>query len=353
VPTLAQVLGYYGYHSALISRFPIANPGVDRGFDVVSADGLSDWAALRGAARTWWAGASDAPRLLVVHGSLDLVSVRATLEATDEGALAAAWDRERLTPLPVDDAARYHPPLGDGRTLADVGSAVHDGYVAAAADAGREIAALLEALGGTRPRRVVLTSLYGVSLDEFGGTLHAEQLVPGQAKLLLERTTHVPLELLGSDPGEVTVPAQLVDVAPTLLALAGARVPAGVSGRDLLAPAPAEPIAYAEFGDMLSLRIGDDRLSFRSEHHGTSSLSPALTAALVGQEHADRPATYQLFDVVRDPLEHTDLAGSRPDVLAGARARLLTIRQGVASPPEGLSEEDVRQLNAIRARGYW
>ncbi|MDP2311659.1 MAG: hypothetical protein Q8P41_02045 [Pseudomonadota bacterium] len=359
VRTLPEVLGYYGYQPAFYSARPPTHPSITRGF---GASGLADTnledggvPALHDAARAWWDAHADGPRLLVVQVPLALGALVPLIQATDEGALALAWERDRSEPIANTDPARYKSAYG-GAT--DGWAAVEEAYVATAADAGRAFRALLEDLPAApdRPRWVVTTSLQGVSLGDFSGTEHPEQIVPGRAKLLLERTAHVPLDLY--DPGgtEAIVhrPVQLVDLAPTFYTLAGAVAPVGAAGHDLLGPTPPTPSAYAEFGDMLLLRQGPDLITFRAERHGTSSLSPTLTEALLHPASAPRPVTWRLSRVTTDPLQREDRSQVDTATAATLEASLIDIRRGIgAPPPEALTPEHTKQLQEMRAKGYW
>jgi arylsulfatase A-like enzyme len=365
VPTLAQVLGYYGYHSAFVSTVAPEHASLTRGFDsvVVPPDATSPhaWPWLRAQAEAWWTANGGGPRLLVVQTELDLATLKPLLLSTDEGALAYAWEQERVARLSPDDPHRYKLPYGGGLiAAAPVGAA----YDTLAAEAGRSVGGLLGGLaddtlpsGTPRARWVAVTSLHGVSLGELTGTLHPEQLVPGTASLLLERTLHVPLDLLGpAHAGAATAdPVQLVDLLPTFLGLAHARAPAEISGRALLAPAaPVDAVAYAEFGDMLAVRRGPDLLSFRAENHGTSSISPDLTAALTGPDAGAHHEYFLLHDVVADPLQRVDLARTEPARLEPMRELLVGMRIGPAAPAEpALSVQNVEALRKIRASGYW
>jgi arylsulfatase A-like enzyme len=362
VHTLPEVLGYYGYETAFFSTVAPDHPSLIRGF---GTKGVPDPGAanteltvLHQSAQVWWEAHAGAPRLLVVQAPLDLGSLRPLILDIDHGAFATAWGQERANPLPNTDPDRYKQPYGGD---APDWSRVDQAYDALAAEAGAGIQSLLSSLSdlGTeveRPRWVVTTSLRGVSLGELSGTEHAEQLVPAEASLLLERTVHVPLDVYHEGGSEDTVdyPVELVDIAPTFYALGQAVLPVEGAGQDLLGPAPASPRAYAEYGDMLLLRRGTDLVNFRAERHGTSSLSPTLTLALVDPQHTERPGTFRLSRVSTDPNQEHDLSRSNEASVKMFQAELVEIRQGVgAPPPDALTPERVKQLQDLRANGYW
>ena len=91
----------------------------------------------------------------------------------------------------------------------------------------------------------------------------------------------------------------LVDLAPTLLSLAGIDTPAHFHGRDLSAlcrgeACDARPEAYIEFGGGAAIR---------SLHH-----TYFLPFAKAGHQLADRPQ--QFYDLANDPFQLSNLAGA-------------------------------------------
>jgi len=110
-------------------------------------------------------------------------------------------------------------------------------------------------------------------------------------------------------PRAVTEPLHMVDVMPTLLALAGAKGSADhpFDGRDMWptltqgAPSPHEDILINVEAFRGALRKGDWKL---------------LKVALL-------PGRTELFNVAADPGETTDLAQAHPEIVADLEARLL------------------------------
>ncbi len=133
-----------------------------------------------------------------------------------------------------------------------------------------EIARLIDWLRANRPRAILaLAADHGEEFGEHGGRYHGTTLY--------EEQVHVPLFFVtwGYSPGlaarHVAAPVGLVDVAPTLLGLAGITPSAKMRGHDLgpyLAPAgcPVERCAarlgptFAEIDARKLLADGDDRL---------------------------------------------------------------------------------------------
>lgn len=113
------------------------------------------------------------------------------------------------------------------------------------------IAAGIEAISPGRPTVFVFTADHGEEFLEHGGLGHGHSMEP---ELL-----RVPLVVSGGlvgrgRPGRM---ARSLDIAPTLVALAGVSPPASFEGRDLLAAdgagPPAEEVSFARFGALRSV----------------------------------------------------------------------------------------------------
>lgn len=164
-----------------------------------------------------------------------------------------------------------------------------------------EMLGVLERTGMAEDTAVVFVSDHGDMLGERGLWFKMS---------FREPSARVPLTIAapGLPAGRVDAPVSALDLAPTLLALAGldpeAAMP-GSDGRSLLplaqgaggrGPVPMEYMAEASVAPMVALRAGAWKLALCE---------------------ADPP---QLFDLARDPLERFDLAAD-PDH-AATRARL-------------------------------
>ncbi len=163
---------------------------------------------------------------------------------------------------------------------------------------------------------VVVTSDHGEAFGEHGYRYHGFGLHEHQLRVPL--IVRVP----GLEPRRVLDPVGLIDLAPTLLDLAGVRpeeperARMGLRGRTLLPllggfERPAQPI-FAEMprgphnAEQFALRVGRLKLMYSAT--------------------GDR---WQLFDLVDDPLEKTDLAPGEPERLAEMRAALTRLRAGL------------------------
>jgi arylsulfatase A-like enzyme len=240
----------------------------------------------------------------------------------------------------------------DPRDLAQL-VALYDGELAWVDSQVGRVLDQLDALGRRDDTLVVLTSDHGEEFFEHGGKTHRAQL--------FRESVHVPL--IASWPAglpagrRVAGPVGIVDVVPTVCALAGVAPPRGLSGRDLSAVARGdEPNALVDYvtellvfppgpgGDGAPLR----RLGLRS------GASHALFSHEPGQ--ADRWAR---FDLSTNPDEAgpgaplatgSELALELGRRLEEARARIGRVRasaparRGAAVP---LAESEVQELSQM------
>ncbi|MFH1467315.1 MAG: hypothetical protein ABIO70_23230 [Pseudomonadota bacterium] len=336
---LQEMLAAYGYHTAFFEEEVSSRPdtaiglslepevGPLRGFEVQGKIGAEAWGAGEAPAlEAWWRDHADAPRFVLVHGYL----------SSDTYLAACRLDRP-LSGRPGEALFPAATRSPEGR------AAIEAGYLDAARAAGRLVGALHEALeAGPGGRIFVLGSLFGANLTHTTG-VQSVQLWCGTHGHLLERNLHVPLlvEGAGSSPREDEV-VQLIDLLPTAARAAGAAPPAGAQGRDLFGPAQEGATAYAEYGDMLALRQGDELLSLRCFRHGGSSLDPVLTEEIIQDQRHLRstperaplqprcPTT--LHDVERDYFQAEDLAQTERAILLERYQRLVEIRSGPGAP---------------------
>jgi arylsulfatase A-like enzyme/Tfp pilus assembly protein PilF len=245
--TLAERLKREGWRTgAVVAAYPLVRRyGLDQGFDLYD-DRVP--------------GLSPGTEGLAVH-----FPERRADEVTDRA--LAAWNAlgagSRLLWVHYfDPHAPYDPPGERAETQAGR----YDGEVAFA---DREIGRLLDAVLADDPDAVIaVVSDHGEGLGDHGEKTHGI--------FVYQSTLHVPL--LVRAPGRlpagrrVGAPVSLVDVAPTLLALAGLSSGKGVEGIDLTTLLDAEPpdrVVYAEshvprleyrFSELRALRRGGLKL---------------------------------------------------------------------------------------------
>lgn len=188
---------------------------------------------------------------------------------------------------------------------------------------------------------IVVTADHG---DEFFE--HGEK---GHRSNLYDTTLRVPLVV--RLPGarfagrRATTPVSLVDVAPTLTALAGLSSPAAFSGRALLPPA-GESWRESPGSDLFAELLGRQGALIR----GTRKLH----VRFAGRDRIrGRPEVYELAS---DPLERLDLAEREPEQSSELAAALLRSRQRLESlgrrlPPHAATLEPQR-VEELAALGY-
>ena len=191
----------------------------------------------------------------------------------------------------------------------------------------------LDELGIGQRAIVALTADHGESL--------AEHRVPFAHDELYDATVHVPLIVRAPGivpPGRtVTALSQAVDVAPTLLDLAGAGAGAAspsLQGRSLRAlltaggdaTPPAQERAYSEWTRYLASRsVRDARYKLIHKFAGGLALD----------RPDPRPVSWvELYDLRGDPDETEDLAGELPEVTRELQGQLAAWVGGQLAPGE-------------------
>ncbi len=214
-----------------------------------------------------------------------------------------------------DPHLAYDPPPGFASAFPTRPYAGEVAFVDA--QLGRLLQALRERYGDSG-LLVVATSDHGESFGEHGEETHSY--------FLYETTQRIPLVFAG--PGipagrSVAAPVGLVDVAPTVLALAHAEPIPGAAGRDLQPLFAGESAAPANaYFETLATQLD----------FGWSPLL-GLRQGNFKYIRAPRP---ELYDLVADPAELHSLALERPDLAASLDAaltkRLQASPQGTATP---------------------
>ncbi|HVR11542.1 MAG TPA: sulfatase-like hydrolase/transferase [Thermoanaerobaculia bacterium] len=229
-------------------------------------------------------------------------------------------------------------------------AAPYDGEIAAADAVVGDFLGGLRRLGVYDRAVVALLSDHGESLGEHGEQQHGT--------FLYRATLQVPLllKLPGSRRagGSVTAPAQLIDVVPTFLRLAGVPAPAGLAGESLLdlgrSPAGGPAVAGGgQAGGGPAAAPAGERPIYAETlgprlHFGWSE----LTSLIEGNLHlADGPEP-ELFDLAADP-------GETRNRLAGERRSFAAMRQtirGIYQPPAPPRPVDAETASRLASLGY-
>ncbi|GIW43761.1 MAG: hypothetical protein KatS3mg077_1043 [Candidatus Binatia bacterium] len=155
---------------------------------------------------------------------------------------------------------------------------------------------------------IVFVADHGEEFYEHGGWWHGTTLYEEQIRVPLI----VRLPQTRGHRGERSDFAQTLDIVPTILAQAGAGIPAGLPGRDLFGatPAPAELYAHEslEGNEIEALRWNDWKLIIANP--GNPRGLPEVA----------------LFDLGQDPAENTNLAPVRPEIVRQMRELLVRVR---------------------------
>lgn len=225
-----------------------------------------------------------------------------------------------------------HQPLAPPEPFASRYRSPYDGEVASADAIVGELFAELRELGVYDRALIVFLSDHGEGLGDHGLTEHGP--------LLYREQIQVPLvvklpggELAGTS---VAAPAQLVDVAPTVLGLLGLEPPAPLPGTSLVALATAaEPAPRTIFGETLYPRV----------QFGWSELASAIQYPY----HLIQGPDPELYDLAADP-------GETRNVLRDERRSYASLRDalegydGEYRPPSRVEDPEVRAR--LAALGY-
>lgn len=203
----------------------------------------------------------------------------------------------------------------------------YDAEIATADAAVGDLLATLRRLGVYERAVVVLLADHGEGLNDHGE--------PEHGILLYRETLQVPLVLKlpgGKAASRIERPVQLVDVFPTLLALAGIEPPANerLAGSSLLAAAPPGRVIYGE--------------TYYPRHYGWSELASVIR----DRYHYIHGPSPQLFDLVADP-------GERRDLLREERRTYVELRdlaRASLSEPRPPAAGDAEARRRLAALGY-
>jgi arylsulfatase A-like enzyme len=208
--------------------------------------------------------------------------------------------------------------------------ALYDGEIRYTDDVLGELLVSLDAIGFLDNAVIVLTADHGEEFGEHGGVLHGGKL--------FDELLHVPLIISGAgidrgivDPNLVS----LVDIAPTLLSMAGLEIPEVMEGRNIF--------------DRPSSKQWRDQRIFAQYSNALYCVRTPRWKLI--QRTANQRV--RLFDLHRDPGERRDLSARHPDIAAGLLAELEGWR---IRRPRGdlggrrdveLSEEQAEELRAL------
>jgi tetratricopeptide (TPR) repeat protein len=222
-----------------------------------------------------------------------------------------------------------HKPYAPPARFASYGP--YDGEIAYADEIVGRLFDRLRAMEIYDASTIVLLSDHGEGLGDHGEQEHG--------LFLYHETTHVPLivKLPGQHSAKrVAAPVQHIDIAPTLIDLAGAPKEPSLAGRSL------RPLLDGT-GTLPDTGIYAEALYSRY-HFGWSELY-SLTDARYRLIRAPRD---ELFDLQNDPGEAKSLAGERPQVRQAMRSAIDRLVAGASIvAPTAVSDEDKQKLAAL------
>ena len=174
---------------------------------------------------------------------------------------------------------------------------------------------------------VVVVADHGEEFEEHGGRMHR--------RTLFQEVLHVPLIVRapGNKPGRIATPVSMVDVTPTIYELLDLAPPEVLEGRSLV------PGLMGRVLEVVPLVAEiEGRQSWDAVRFGRWKLIVDPAAGV-----------HQLYDLVEDPLEQTDIAAQHTERCA----HLLELLHGTLAASEGkgtpveLSAEDRANLEAL------
>lgn len=202
----------------------------------------------------------------------------------------------------------------------------------------QQLQRLLEAL----PKEdtcIVFTADHGEGLGEHGEW--------GHSRYLYQTTMHIPLFIHGPgvEPGRSAAPVRGIDLAPTLLGLAGINPAASMNGMDLrkTLPESGAPRVIETYGG--EVPEGEDVRENLATRPPRRQAVIADGWKLIASENGE----IELYHLADDPNETKNLAEAHPDRRDALHQQLKTWHEQTPrnqSTAEDLSEQDLQMLEA-------
>jgi len=328
IPTLAELLQAAGWHTFCVqSTWTLKAKlcGLDRGFDLYDQDFHH---------RRWGLVNPERPADKVTDAALRLLRDRPAEQPF------FGWVHY-IDPHAPYQMHRHFDPWGKSPSTLTPRDWVRARYASEVAFMDREIGRLLEAL--PPDTIVVFTADHGESLFEHNYLGHGRRIYHDNLRVPL--ILHAP----GITQARSSVPAQGMDLAPTLLGLAGVPAVPGMSGVDLLQNPPAsDRMRFVEtYGGAVPHVPGLRKMLANSGPTHQGVIAQGWKLILSGEHHKE---LYRLPD---DPKEGHNLAENESDqVSALAGAVTEWNRQHHAVHPSAHAELDEEDVEALRSLGY-
>jgi arylsulfatase A-like enzyme len=343
VATLASLLDDAGFHSVAFVNQPYINAG--DGFE----QGFAEWCFSTAQDSIAWHDTGKPIPTIRFPANTDLAEADPLLVAECKRWLQRNADRRPFVWVHLVRPHMPYTPLVEylPKDLQKPGIRVapvikYTAEVREVDDLVGDLLAAIDSTVGLARSLVILASDHGEEFGEHGGFGHGHSLYG--------EVIRVPLLIAGPSvpPGAtVSAYASTIDLAPTILDLVGAkaRIPEGFQGTSLL------PL----------IRGGQARAPIYSEGlmHGATKRSLIEDGFKLVFDAQAQPS-YQLFDLVRDPLEQVDISASQRGratrmerALAGHSSRMVhDLALAMSQTEIKESPETERVLQAMRTLGY-
>jgi choline-sulfatase len=350
--TLPEILGWYDYASAVMfgETLPGSFQALARGFGTVDMEPSSPRSAYEQRACAWLAAAPPEPFLLLVH-NIDLHAP----SANPPDAFLEGWLRRE----PISGAHNLDQAYADALEVLPEPEArayvqaLYDAHLAWYDRAVQAMASCIDDAGLADRTVLVVTSDHGEDLFDHG--------VLGHGRYHWQSVLHVPLLVRdGRQPLRaygVKARTQTIDLAPTLLELAGVPADAGMQGRSLV-PLLEDPGAAWPGRDIYSFSSLLAASLIRGRHklaiHSPGDQPPGPGAPRLGAMAPGAVASFH--DLWADPREQRDLLESEPpEALASMQEDLLAFVDAQVLATRGAQAEPVNEafLQALKEGGYW
>jgi arylsulfatase A-like enzyme len=326
--TLAEILRGHGYATGafVMAGFPSAAFGMSQGFDHFRA--MTGGSESMNPAIVKWLSERKRPFFLYVHYPDAHYPYRLPNPYRENYGAGYSGPADGMAPL-----GRLRDKLQpkDVQHLIDL----YDNEISHVDFQLRTVVNALKALGLEEDTSIMLTADHGEAFLE-----HRKQL--GHRGWPYEELVRVPLIVKGPQARAGTIVSQQVetiDLAPTILEMAGIRADANMQGHSLLPLLRGEtqPASYA-FSECLPLHLE----AVRTERW----------KLIRNDESGER----ELYDLHEDPQERIDLAARRPALTKALGEVLLRFRQSNEALSAGreaaVANPDPKTLEQLRDLGY-
>jgi arylsulfatase A-like enzyme len=353
-PTLAECFDAAGYRTVAIVQTPVLGGplGIKRGFDRYTVLDFSDESLRKALEQAYeeLEAQRDEPVFVYLHLTPPHMPYRPPepFRGRFSGTPSFPGGKESVDGS-IESCRAVHK-AGLDELDPDVVrlAALYDEHVAYADDALGGLIERVEQLAHRRDLVVAWTSDHGEAFMEHGSQ--------GHNATVYEEMIRVPLAIRALDgsipPATVSGVASLLDLAPTLVELAGA-------GRWTHPTRGISLVPSLHRGEALPERV----LTFSSRHYASNPRRLELGVRrgrhklVVSREDGRR----RLFDLEADPRERDDIAGEHPDLenelLEIVRGRMadwdrIAERPRLEPAPAPADEDELRRLQALRSLGY-